>query len=418
MSKFPVEISDPEGIVDAVNYVLSGPQLPGRSTEGFVSDQSAYITGNFRAPWTQAGTVSLYVQVTIATTTWLDENTIRFDFTSPAASPPFALGNNLTVSGVTPSDYDGFYGGDGVVECTTTYVIIRTRTPQPNYGPGTGGSLTFDAADPNIAPTTISTDCNAKITVNYSNSQVNINAQLRNTIQYAALYNLQGLYRVEINRYKGFPSNDVTNPSFRFNFDKTITQREYLLDLFDTADNAVAVDVSLAPPAPYTNTRAQPSLAYPATYTVTTTNALTGIGQGLRVRVTIAADFPGGPPWAPGWPFPPAAYTNANTTIEIIEGGEGYQVGDQIVIVGADIGGVTGVDDLVIEILGTGISTGNDSRFVTYETVFSGVEDNDPPLGYYWYIMDIYFEKLSGGTLYIYGCELGQRSLTAQVVKQ
>lgn len=416
MSKFPVEVSDEEGIVDAVNYVLSGPQLDARTTQGVNFSTTGYITGNFRAPWTTSASVSLYVVVAIATTTWLDAVTLRFDFAAAQPTPPFALGNNLTVAGVTPSDYDGFYGGDGVVECTTTYVIIRIRTQQPNYGAGTGGTLTFNAADPNIAPTTISTDANAQLVVDYANSRVNLNAQLKNKIQYDTENNTQALYRVEINRYKGFPTNDLINPGFRFNYDKTIAQREYLLDLPATLSNATAVIISATPPVPYTNTRAQPSLAYPVTYTVVNTGALTGVGQGIRLRVTIAADFPGGPPWAPGWPFAAAAYTGANTTIEIFEGGEGYQVGDQILIDGADIGGVSGVDDLVIEIQSIGAGS---ISFVEYETVFSGIEDTNPPIGFYWYILDIYFETLAGsGPLYIQSCELGQRGLTAQLVKQ
>lgn len=416
MSKFPVELTDEEGIVDAVNYLLSGPQLPGRATEGFTTDTGAYITGNLREPWTTGGAVSLYRIENIATTTWLDENTIRFDYPAALPSPAFALGNNLTVNGVTPSGYDGFYAGDGVVESTTTYVVIRTRTPQPNYGAGTGGTLTFDAADPNFFPTLISTDCNAKITVDYANSQVNLNAQLKNKIQYSALNNTQGIYRVEINRYKGFASSDPLRSGFFFNYDANIARREYVLDLADTFENVTALDIAAVPPAPYVNTRAAPSLAYPETYTVINVNNITGIGQGLRVRVKIAADFPGGPPWAPGWPFAAAAYTAANTTIEIFEQGEGYQIGDFVLIDGADIGGTTGVDDLVLEI--TAIGGGITPTFLEYETVFSGVDDPDPPIGYYWYILDIYFERISGGTLYILGCELGERSLTAQLIKQ
>lgn len=402
MSKFPVEVSDQEGIVAAVNYVLSGPTYPDSSAQGFTSDKAANLTGNFREPWTRTLYNPLYIPpIALSTVTWLSDNCLRFDFAAAEPTPPFALGNNLYVAGT--SDYDGFYAGPGVVECTTTYVIIRTRTNIPNYGPNAGGTIEYNAADPNLAPTEMSTDCNTKVTVNYANSQVTLNAQLKNDIQYAAYINTDAIYQVQINRYKAYPNNDLTNPGFFFDYDTTVAAREYSLYLPSTQTNAVTADIDPAPPVPYTNTRTAAALTYPETYRVQSTTNLTGPGLGIELDVKIAANFPA----VPGDP-----YLAANTTITVIQGGENYQLGDQILIDGADIGGVTGVDDLVIVLTQVGIS----NPILNYETVFSGVVDR-PPIGYYWYILEVYFEKING-SLEIYQCLLGQRSLTAQVIKQ
>jgi hypothetical protein len=43
--------------------------------------------------------------------------------------------------------------------------------------------------------------------------------------------------------------------------------------------------------------------------------------------------------------------------------------------------------------------------------------DADIAPGYYWYILDINFYRTSGD-IEVTTCELGQRSFTAQVVKQ
>ena len=47
MAKFPVEIGDSEGIIDSVNYLLSGPGGLGQNFQGFSDYQGAYLTGAF-----------------------------------------------------------------------------------------------------------------------------------------------------------------------------------------------------------------------------------------------------------------------------------------------------------------------------------------------------------------------------------
>lgn len=52
MAKFPVEMNDDEGQTDAINYLLSGPSGLGQNFAGFSSYQPAWLTGNFRIPFT------------------------------------------------------------------------------------------------------------------------------------------------------------------------------------------------------------------------------------------------------------------------------------------------------------------------------------------------------------------------------
>jgi hypothetical protein len=54
MSKFPVEYNqqDSNAVVDAVNYVLSGPSGLGQNFSGFSGYNTVYLTGNDRAPFT------------------------------------------------------------------------------------------------------------------------------------------------------------------------------------------------------------------------------------------------------------------------------------------------------------------------------------------------------------------------------
>lgn len=52
MSKFPVESTDGEGIIEAVNYLLSGPVSSGQNFQGSSQFALGYLTGNYRPPFT------------------------------------------------------------------------------------------------------------------------------------------------------------------------------------------------------------------------------------------------------------------------------------------------------------------------------------------------------------------------------
>lgn len=235
-AKFPVELSDSEGIVDAVNYLLSGPAGLGQNFAGFSSYTPVkYLTGNFRIPFSQVNPASLYVTgITVSNATQLDDRTIQYDFAgAPLASAPFSLGNGLTITGITPSSYNSAdlkaannsISQIGVVECTDSYVIVRTidaiTTPLGTYS--TGGTIEFSVMD-----TYNSTDCDVRVTVTGGSDRVFIAGQLDQLINYEVTSASADLtVYVAINRYKAFPNNNPTNPDFIFEFDATVVEKQY-----------------------------------------------------------------------------------------------------------------------------------------------------------------------------------------------
>jgi hypothetical protein len=230
MAKFPVESNDSDGITDAVNNLLSGPSGLGQFFKGFSDYNDAYLTGNFRPPFTQPTLSNLYVApILLDTNEMLDGNTWKFTFDSTQASVPFSLGTPITIYGST-SDYNGTYSPIGVVECTTDYVICRTQTAYPIVSPVTGGYATYTSTVVDVDPTLysyISTDCNAKVIVNGATDRVFVSAQLNNIISFISTGDSDFDYTVAINRLVGTPTSDPTNPEYRFNPDATISRKTY-----------------------------------------------------------------------------------------------------------------------------------------------------------------------------------------------
>jgi hypothetical protein len=354
---------DQQSLLDGVNVLLSGPGGLGQDFKGFSSYTDAWITGNFREPYTVISynlhciganasnvattttstsgivanmlatgtyisanttvinsansvitlsssftndfddyitftppvTANLYVaNIALGTSTLLDPYTWKFEFASAQAKPPFALGSGITVAGVTPSDYDGTYDPIGVVQCTTTYVIARTRTAYSVSGAGTGGNVTYYQTSTTPKVFALSTDCNSKVNVTGGTDRVFVSAQLNNIISYTATTSSDLWYTVAINRYQGFPNNDPVNPGYYF--------------------------------------------ATP--------------GQRLSIKTYKYTGLTG-----------------------------------------------TGVLDEV-------------------QTIFSSFADSNIAPGYYWYIMDVSFQVQNGGNLQVTQSKLNLRSMTTQVVKQ
>ena len=92
MAKFPVEVGDTEGIVDAINYTLSGPAGLGQNFQGTSSNvvqgtndappynDLAWMTGNFRTPFVSEQTLTYVSPIVLATSQYLDARTIQFTF--------------------------------------------------------------------------------------------------------------------------------------------------------------------------------------------------------------------------------------------------------------------------------------------------------------------------------------------------
>lgn len=228
MAKFPVEISDPEGIVDAVNNLLSGPAGLGQNFAGYSTYETGYLTGNFRPPFTYTVPALIYVPpIALSTSEMLDDRTWKFTFNVAQPSVPFSNGMPITVNGVTDPYYDGDYTPIGVVECTTTYVIVRTQTSYDIVAPSTGGNVYYYNTLKDVSETNMSTDANAKVTVTGGTDRVFISAQLNNVITYEGASGDDLQYTVEISRLKGFINSDPVNPEYRFDFDGTVAKHVY-----------------------------------------------------------------------------------------------------------------------------------------------------------------------------------------------
>ena len=235
MAKFPVEISDKEGIVEAINYALSGPAGLGQNFQGASSNvvqgtddaapynDLAWQTGNFRTPFVSSNpaTATHVAPIALATSQYIDARTIVFTFAQAQSSPPFSLGNNVFVDGVNAT-YNGKYGGTGVILCSTTSVTVRITGDGKTYPTGYGGTIEYNAFG---GFAFVSTDMGAKVTVNSATDRVFISAQLNNVLSYTATEGSTFAYTVMVNRRSGFPTNDPTNPEYLFGDTTTIATK-------------------------------------------------------------------------------------------------------------------------------------------------------------------------------------------------
>ena len=242
--QFPVQSGNDQAITEALNYLLSGPGGLGQNFAGFsaftkLGATQTYLTGNFRIPFTQLGLANLYVPgIGVSNAEQLDDRTIKYTFSSPQASPPFSLGNGLVITGITPSTYnseDLRAAGNsinqiGVINCTTTYVIVRTvgaiTSPLGTYS--SGGSITFYVAANYVDSDYISTDCNGRVTVTGATDRVFISGQLNQSINYNVISGPSDFrVWVAINRYVGSTNSNPTNPDYIFERQATVALKIY-----------------------------------------------------------------------------------------------------------------------------------------------------------------------------------------------
>ena len=413
MAVYPIEIGDDQGIVDVINYVASGPSGLGQPNVGFNRSTTAYITGNFRLPYSNTNYAQTYVApIALGNSYWLDDYTWKHEFATPQIIPPFALGNNITVSGVTPSDYDGTYSRVGVVEVTEDYVIARAANPYPNPGVvGTGGEVSLEAIYFDF-PTTddyirVSTDCNGILSVVGPEDYVNLSAIIttENALGITGKVIEPGSngdfkFSTQLNRYKAYNSGTAQNPQYFYDFDATVA--EHTQTFFLTGGTGQIVTLSIdASSGTKVDTTPSGYYAIIESYQMTTS----GLGQYQSFSIDLPSSAAG-------------AYTTANTDITINNPGYAFAVGDTITIPGADLNGVTGVNDLVL--LVDSVTTIPTSFNIDPATVFTTLLDNPPP-GLYWYILELTFLPQAGGSdvvWYVDDIEVGRRSLTAQVIKK
>jgi len=248
MSQYPVESGDTQSLTEAVNYLLSGPGGLGQNFSGYSAYDPvdpadySYLTGNFRIPFSQVGAAELYVApISLSNAEQLDDRTIKYTFASAQPTPPFAVGNGLSITGVTPSTYnssdlsDAGYGiaQIGVIQCTTTYVIVRTvdyiTTPLGTYV--SGGAASYRTTENVVDSFYNSTDCDVRVTVNGGTDRVVLSGQVDQTISYEVLSGPADLTMwVALRRYRGEPNNNPVNPDYIFNLDNpggTVARKIY-----------------------------------------------------------------------------------------------------------------------------------------------------------------------------------------------
>jgi hypothetical protein len=221
MAQFPV--SDSSDIIDGLNYVLSGPGGLGQNFAGFSTYTPAYLTGNFRKPFTSGSIVNLTVApISLGACEMLDGRTWKYMFASAQPSAPFVVGQPVTITGVTDPYYDGTYSPIGVTECTTTYVILRSDSTFALVPASSGGTASLESMN-----TWQSTDCDIRVTVTGAQDRVFVSGQLDQILNYTNTGNSNVNIYVRITRGAGFPNNDPVNPEFVFGDFITLVQKIY-----------------------------------------------------------------------------------------------------------------------------------------------------------------------------------------------
>ena len=377
-AKYPVEISDQEGIVDAINYLLSGPAGLGQNFDGFSDYNPAYLTGTFRAPFTVPITTTppptLYqAPINIGNITVPANPGAIIDVTySSAQSPvPFAEGDTVTISGVTPSFYDDDYRR-GVLEPTSTGVVVQ-YTSELTWPPYVSGGT----IEKNASNTDVSTDCNGRVTVYGPTDKVFLSAQLNLDFTYDCTTASEWDIRIKIDRYAGFPTTTAGDNEFLFDLDTngnpvvseqvthysesaagtsgnveyiftTVLDQPsfgyywYILDIvFSTLDpnlgGLLLQQYGQSDVYTYSGTGAAQGATTDYFNVIPTT--LTGTGSGADIDIQLLEGASG-------------AYTEANTTINYINsGGSDYAVGDTLLVAGTDLGGASPANDLTLTVV-------------------------------------------------------------------
>jgi hypothetical protein len=232
MAKFPIDSDkDTQGVVDAINYVMSGPSGLGQNFSGYSAFLPAYVRPTTRQPFSLPIDTTLdprwYLSVPITTITTVNptpSQLLEITFTTPFANAPFQPGDRLMIDGTTAAGGDpAFYNGLRltVLNCSTTQVQMYYS--ENLYWPGLaalGGSLVRDYYDYDL-----STDCNGRISIQSGTDRVFINAQILVDIDYTCTIPSTWSFRARVNRYRGTPSTTPGSTDYLFDFDTTVAER-------------------------------------------------------------------------------------------------------------------------------------------------------------------------------------------------
>jgi len=286
MSQYPVDTTD--GVLEAVNYLLSGPQSIGQNFEGvsktanpandivttFQYDMltnawaapftnNATVTGGTATPssvtyWPQLSSIDFYQvvppgitvpNVVITGITTVTNNIIdvaitvnpididvpmttntEFEFTAYGSHNPFSINQLVTISGVTPSVYNGDYTvveqfvGPGI----SSIKLIRTDGAQTWTAYTSGGQISWQQQN-------IVTDLFADVSVSGPTDRVFITCQapfkgyiFNPTYTTIGVGSAAPTYELRINRYKA--TNATTLPNGAQAFPYVYNGFEWVLD--------------------------------------------------------------------------------------------------------------------------------------------------------------------------------------------
>ena len=416
MASYPISGGDDESLLDAVNYAVSGPSGLGQQLAGFSDSVSTRLTGNFNEPWTNAGTflptaAVLYVApIALSLSEWLDDYTWKYTFTTTQSYPPFALGAGVTITGVTPSEYDSTinrFRRVGVVECSTNYVILRDSNPLPNPGTtGTGGFASLwvtSDPDPNTGGTgaVINTDANAIVSVDAGNNLVSVTGQLDLAAfdyavfqtDYPATVPEIAVY-VKLNRYRATNTGTVAIPKYSYEFDTTIASQQIY--------GATLTQYSYGVPLTYNFVSGTSAVGSAGIYTSVESTATSGSGTNANISLDIVTDG--------------TAYSTGSTILSV-DGGGNYAVGDTVTFSGNQLGGTTPTDDLVLEV--ATVADPGDITAPESLTIFTPIVDAPSLSGLYLYIIQVQVESPDlYAQVAVKSMAVRRRSLTAQVIKR
>lgn len=239
MAQYPVE--DGNGVLEAINYLLSGPSGLGQNFNGFSAYQPAYLSGTFRAPFTVSTSTSApsWYVAPISVNNIVRQNVVdgktanlEWTFTTPQATAPFRPGQRIYAENVTPSYYDSSYV---VLTCSTTTMQTQDNNVYPYPAYTSGGEVYFDNTDVDT-----STDANARVTVQGPTELVFISSQLQLDVGVTVVNPADVTVAVKINRYSGTVDTSPGAVDYLFNFDKTVSEQvnTYSVDTSTTTINA------------------------------------------------------------------------------------------------------------------------------------------------------------------------------------
>lgn len=238
VAKYPVDIGDDEGIVDAVNYLLSGPAGLGQNFEGFSAYLPAYLRPSSRQPWSLPIDTTLdpniYLARPINNITIVGGNPSAYllvTFTTPYTDPPFQFGDKLDIMGVTETGTDEPLNANSYVvfSCTNADVTIGYNGDFQPFTWNTyvsGGTIGRDYLN-----YILDTDCNARITVTGPTQQVFVSGQLLLEFDYDCTTATDLTIEITIRRFRAFPNNTIGDTDYIFGDPVIISRQSSILPI-------------------------------------------------------------------------------------------------------------------------------------------------------------------------------------------